>query len=158
MRRYALFALVPVIFALDRVTKALIVDNLPLMGEMKMTSFFSIVHVRNFGGVFGVLNQSGYAKYIFIVIPVLVAAALVYILVRYSMSTAKTLALCLVLAGAVGNIYDRISYGSVVDFLDFYYRAYHWPAFNVADIAVSVGIGLLILLELTEATGKTSAA
>lgn len=158
MRRYTLFALVPVIFALDRVTKALIMDNLPLMGEMKMTSFFSIVHVRNFGGVFGVLGQSGYAKYIFTVIPVLVAAALVYILVRYSMSTAKTLALCLVLAGAVGNIYDRISYGNVVDFLDFYYRAYHWPAFNVADIAVSVGIGLLILLELTETTGKASPA
>ena len=158
MRRYTLFALVPVIFALDRVTKALIMDNLPLMGEMKMTSFFSIVHVRNFGGVFGVLGQSGYAKYIFTVIPVLVAAALVYILVRYSMSTAKTLALCLVLAGAVGNIYDRISYGNVVDFLDFYYRAYHWPAFNVADIAVSVGIGLLILLELTETTGKASSA
>lgn len=158
MRRYTLFALVPVIFALDRVTKALIMDNLPLMGEMKMTSFFSIVHVRNFGGVFGVLGQSGYAKYVFTVIPVLVAAALVYILVRYSMSTAKTLALCLVLAGAVGNIYDRISYGNVVDFLDFYYRAYHWPAFNVADIAVSVGIGLLILLELTEATGKASSA
>lgn len=158
MRRYALFALVPVIFALDRATKVLIMDNLALMGEVKMTSFFSIVHVRNFGGVFGVLGQSGYAKYIFTVIPVLVAAALVYILVRYSMSTAKTLALCLVLAGAVGNIYDRISYGNVVDFLDFYYRAYHWPAFNVADIAVSVGIGLLILLELTEATGKASSA
>jgi len=158
MRRYALFALVPVIFALDRVTKALIMDNLPLMSEAKITSFFSIVHVRNFGGVFGVLGQSGYAKYIFTIIPVLVAAALVYILARYSMGTAKTLALCLVLAGAVGNIYDRISYGNVVDFLDFYYRAYHWPAFNVADIAVSVGIGLLILLELTEATGKTSAA
>jgi len=154
MRRYALFALVPVIFVLDRVTKALVMENLPMMGEVKMTSFFSLVHVRNFGGVFGVLNQSGYAKYIFTIVPVLVAAALVYILVRYSMSGTKTLALCLVLAGALGNIYDRIFYGNVVDFLDFYYGTYHWPAFNVADIAVSVGIGLIILLEFVDGTGK----
>jgi len=154
MRRYALFALIPVVFILDRVTKALIMENIPLMGEVKMTSFFSIVHVRNFGGVFGVLNQSGYAKYIFTIVPILVAAALIFILIRYSMSGAKTLALCLVLAGALGNIYDRIFYGNVVDFLDFYYGTYHWPAFNVADIAVSVGIGLIILLELIEGTGK----
>ncbi|MDD3845156.1 MAG: signal peptidase II [Syntrophorhabdaceae bacterium] len=154
MLRYAFFALVPVIFALDRVTKALVIQNMPMMSEMKVTSFFSIVHVRNFGGVFGVLNQSGYAKYIFTIVPVLVAAALIYILIRYAMRSAKTLALCLILSGALGNIYDRIVYGSVVDFLDFYYGKCHWPAFNVADIAVSTGIGLIILFELTETTGK----
>lgn len=155
MRRYALFALVPVIFCLDRLTKAIIMDSLPILGEIKMTSFFSIVHVRNFGGVFGVLHQSGYARYIFTILPVLVAAALVYILLRYHMPTLKTLALCLVLAGAVGNIYDRFAYGNVVDFLDFYYRTYHWPAFNIADIAVTVGIGLLALVEFLPA-GKTA--
>lgn len=155
MRRYALLAIVPLIFGLDRFTKAIIIDSLPILGEIKMTSFFSIVHVRNFGGVFGVLHQSGYARYIFTILPVLIAAALVYILLRYHMSTLKTLALCLVLAGAVGNIYDRFAYGNVVDFLDFYYRTYHWPAFNVADIAVTVGIGLLALAEFLPA-GKTA--
>jgi signal peptidase II len=137
MRRYPFFALVPVIFALDRFTKALI--------------------MRNLGGVFGVLNESGSAKYIFTVVPVLVAAVLIYILIRYAMGKAKTFALCLILAGALGNIYDRIFYGSVVDFLDFHYGKYHWPAFNVADIALSIGIGLLILLELTEAKDKQAA-
>jgi signal peptidase II len=155
MRRYAFFALIPVIFALDRVTKVLIMQNLPILGEVKVTSFFSIVHVRNLGGVFGVLNESVYAKYIFTVVPVLIAAALLYILIRYTMRNAKTFALCLILSGALGNIYDRIFYGSVVDFLDFYYGKYHWPAFNVADMALSIGIGLIILLEMTEAKGES---
>jgi len=156
MRRYALFALVPVIFALDRVTKALILDHLPVLGEIKMTSFFSIVHVRNFGGVFGVLHQNSYAKYIFTVLPVLVALAIAYILLRYRMTMAKTLALCLVLAGAAGNIYDRFAYGNVVDFLDLFYGTHHWPAFNVADIALSIGIGLLALLEFFPGGKKTA--
>lgn len=148
MRRYAFLALIPVIFALDRVTKYLIMQDLPILGEIKINSFFSIVHVRNLGGVFGILNQGGYARYVFLIIPTLVAAVLVYVLIRYTMSNARTLALSLILAGALGNIYDRFFYGSVVDFLDFYYGRYHWPAFNVADIAVSVGIGLIVVLEI----------
>jgi signal peptidase II len=148
MRRYAFLALIPVIFALDRVTKYLIMQDLPILGEIKISSFFSIVHVRNLGGVFGILNQGGYARYVFLVIPTLVAAVLAYVLIRYTMSNARTLALSLILAGALGNIYDRFFYGSVVDFLDFYYGHYHWPAFNVADIAVSVGIGLIVFLEI----------
>ncbi len=148
MRRYAFLALIPVIFALDRVTKYLIMQDLPILGEIKINSFFSIVHVRNLGGVFGILNQGGYARYVFLVIPTLVAAVLAYVLIRYTMSNARTLALSLILAGALGNIYDRFFYGSVVDFLDFYYGHYHWPAFNVADIAVSVGIGLIVFLEI----------
>ena len=148
MRRYAFLALIPVIFALDRVTKYLIMQDLPILGEIKINSFFSIVHVRNLGGVFGILNQGGYARYVFLIIPTLVAAVLVYVLIRYTMSNARTLALSLILAGALGNIYDRFFYGSVVDFLDFYYGHHHWPAFNVADIAVSVGIGLIVFLEI----------
>ena len=148
MRRYAFLALIPVLFALDRVTKYLIMQDLPILGEIKLTSFFSIVHVRNLGGVFGILNQGGYARYIFLIVPALVAIALIYILIRYTTSDALTLAFSLVLAGALGNIYDRFFYGSVVDFLDFYYGSHHWPAFNVADIAVSVGIGLIVLLEI----------
>ena len=152
MRRYAFLALIPVLFALDRVTKYIIMQDLPILGEIKVASFFSIVHVRNPGGVFGILNQGGYARYVFLIIPALVAIALIYILIRYTMSDARTLALSLILAGALGNIYDRFAYGSVVDFLDFYYGNHHWPAFNVTDIAVSVGIGLIVLLEI--AAGK----
>ncbi|HOC46968.1 MAG TPA: signal peptidase II, partial [Syntrophorhabdaceae bacterium] len=69
---------------------------------------------------------------------------------------ARTLALSLILAGALGNIYDRFFYGSVVDFLDLYYGSHHWPAFNVADIAVSVGIGLIVLLEIAASRKQCS--
>ena len=156
MRRYAFLALIPVIFALDRVTKYLIIRDLPVWGEITVNSFFSIVHVRNLGGVFGILNQGGYARYIFLIVPVLVALVLIYILIRYTMSDARTLALSLILAGALGNIYDRFFYGSVVDFLDLYYGSHHWPAFNVADIAVSVGIGLIVLLEIAASRKQCS--
>jgi len=156
MRRYAFLALIPVIFALDRVTKYLIIRDLPVWGEIKVNSFFSIEHVRNLGGVFGILNQGGYARYIFLIVPVLVALVLIYILIRYTMSDARTLALSLILAGALGNIYDRFFYGSVVDFLDLYYGSHHWPAFNVADIAVSVGIGLIVLLEIAASRKQCS--
>ncbi len=148
MCRYAFLALVPVIFALDRVTKYLVLQGLPILGEIKVASFLSLVHVRNLGGVFGILNQGGHARYIFLIIPVLVVAVLIYMLIRYKMSNARTAALSLILAGALGNMYDRFFYGSVVDFLDFHYGNHHWPAFNVADIAISTGIGLIVFLEI----------
>lgn len=148
MRKYALLALVPLIFLLDRVTKVLIINNLALFENISVTSFFSLVHVRNLGGAFSFLHDYQYAKYIFTILPIIIAAALIYVILAYTFPLAKKLSLILILAGAVGNIYDRISYGNVVDFLDFYYRTYHWPAFNVADISVSCGIGLWIYAEL----------
>lgn len=148
MRKYIVLSVVPVIFLLDRLTKVLILENLSLHEGVEMTSFFSIVHVRNFGGVFGFLHGHQYAQYIFTFLPILIACVLAYVIVAYTFSFSKRLAIACILAGALGNIYDRISYGNVVDFLDFYYKAYHWPAFNVADISISVGIGLWLYLEL----------
>ncbi len=147
MRRYALLALIPVIFALDRWTKALITANIPYLGGFEVTPFFSIVHARNTGGVFGMLSQHWAAPYVFTVLPVIVMAVLLYILLRSRLSAGKRLAVTLLLAGAVGNMYDRFVYGYVVDFLDFYIGRHHWPAFNVADSAITVGIGLWLVLE-----------
>jgi signal peptidase II len=151
MRKYTLLALVPLVFFLDRLTKVLIINNLALFENVNVTSFFSLVHVRNFGGAFSFLHDYQYAQYVFTILPVLIAAGLLYVILAYTFSTIKTLSLILILAGALGNIYDRISYGNVVDFLDFYYKTYHWPAFNVADISVSCGIGLWIYAELFQA-------
>lgn len=151
MRKYAVLSVVPLVFFLDRLTKVLIIKTLGLHEGIDVTSFFSIVHARNFGGVFGFLHGHQYAQYIFTFLPILIACVLAYVIVVYTFSFAKRLALAFILAGAVGNIYDRISYGNVVDFLDFYYKTYHWPAFNVADISISVGIGLWLYLELFHA-------
>lgn len=148
MRKYALLALVPFVFFLDRLTKVLIIKNLALFENIGITSFFSLVHVRNLGGAFSFLHDYRYAQYVFTILPIIIAAVLLYVILTYTFPMAKTLSLTLILAGALGNIYDRISYGNVVDFLDFYYSTYHWPAFNVADISVSCGIGLWIYAEL----------
>jgi len=113
-----------------------------------MTSFFSVVHARNFGGVFGFLSHCVFARYIFTFLPLLIIGILIYVVIVYKLSFSKTLSLTSILSGAVGNIYDRISYGYVIDFLDIYYRDYHWPAFNVADIAITFGICLWLYAEI----------
>jgi signal peptidase II len=155
MRKHAVLSVVPLVFFLDRLTKVLIIKNLDLHEGIDIASFFSIVHARNFGGVFGFLHGHQYAQYIFTFLPILIACVLAYVIIVHKFSFAKRLALAFILAGAVGNIYDRIAYGNVVDFLDFYYKTYHWPAFNVADMSISVGIGLWLYLEIFHAKKET---
>lgn len=155
MRRYLIFLIVPVVFILDRWTKLLIMEHLRPGGSTHVTSFFSIVYVENYGGVFGLLSRYEFARTIFTYLPLLIVTILIVVLIVYRIAFAKRLALVSILAGAVGNIYDRVLYGSVVDFLDFYYGVHHWPAFNVADIAITFGICLWLFLELFH-TKKTA--
>jgi len=147
MRRYLVLLIVPAIFLLDRWTKVLIIDNLAYLQSVDFTSYFSLVHARNYGGAFGFLAQHGLAKYIFTLLPLAIIGVLVYVILAYPMPAMKTIALTCILSGAIGNVYDRLVHGYVTDFLDFYYMSHHWPAFNVADISVSVGIGLWLLSE-----------
>jgi signal peptidase II len=155
MRKYTVLSVIPLVFFLDRLTKVLIIKNLGLHEGIDITSFFSIVHARNFGGVFGFLHGHRYAQYIFTFLPLLIACVLACVIIIYNFSFAKRFALSFILAGAVGNIYDRIAYGNVVDFLDFYYKTYHWPAFNVADISICVGIGLWLYMEIFHTKKET---
>jgi len=151
MRRYFVLFIVPFIFFLDRWTKLLVINDLAFGRQINFAPFFSIVHARNYGGAFSLLSDHTYAKYIFTIAPLLIVGALVFVIIAYKMQFSKRLALTCILSGAVGNIYDRISYGYVVDFLDVYYKNYHWPAFNVADISISFGICLWIFVELIQA-------
>ncbi len=148
MRRYLIFLIVPLVFLLDRWTKLLIIEHLSPGGSIHVTSFFSIVYVENYGGVFGLLSQYEFARTIFTYLPLFIIAILIVTLIVFKMAFAKRFALTSILAGAVGNIYDRVLYGSVVDFLDLHYGTYHWPAFNVADISITFGICLWLFLEL----------
>jgi signal peptidase II len=150
MRRYLVFLIVPCIFLLDRWTKILVIQNLAYLESIDFTSFFSLVHARNFGGAFGFLAGYGFAKQIFTFLPLLIIAILAYMMLAYRFSMGKMFALALILSGAIGNIYDRLFLGYVTDFLDFYYQNWHWPAFNVADISISTGIGLWLFAELRE--------
>ncbi len=144
-----LYFLVPLaIFALDRISKVLVEHSLMLYESRAIVpGWFDLTHTRNTGVAFGFFasSDSSWTPYVLTLIS---SAALVIILVyslRHPVENWKLqLGLMLVLGGAAGNLYDRISYGYVIDFLDVFYQSHHWPTFNLADSAISVGIGLLL--------------
>jgi signal peptidase II len=150
MRRYLVFLIVPCIFLLDRWTKLLIIQNLSYLEGIELAPFFSLVHARNFGGAFGLFAGFAFARHFFMFLPLLIIAILIYMMLAYRVSLGKMFALALILSGAIGNVYERILYGYVTDFLDFYFQNWHWPAFNVADISISTGVGLWLFIELRE--------
>ena len=146
MRRLVLVSIG--VLVLDQVTKWLITVNLPLYSHIVVVDhFFNISHVLNPGGAFGFFaDQSpGIRKFVFLFLSSIVAL-FVFWLYRKTAATHRFLSygLALIFAGAIGNLIDRFRFGMVVDFLDFYVGAYHWPAFNIADSAISVGMGVLI--------------
>jgi len=126
----------------------LVSEGIPYLEGLNIAPFFSIVHVRNYGGAFSLLSQHHLSKYIFIFIPLIIVVVLIYIALRCNLPFSKMFSLVCILSGAIGNIYDRLVYGYVIDFLDFFYKNYHWPAFNVADISISTGICLWLFIEL----------
>ncbi len=128
------------VFIADQITKYIIIQKLTLHESIPVTSFFNIVSARNRGSAFGMFQSWGNTPFI-----VLSVVVLVIILGLLIFGKKDLLALSFVLGGAAGNMTDRLTVGSVVDFLDFYAGKYHWPAFNVADMALTCGIGLMII-------------
>jgi signal peptidase II len=133
----------------DQVTKAIVVRELPLHQSVTVVpGLLDFTHVRNTGAAFGLLNAVDF-PYKPLVITGVALVALIAIAVyasRYGDDTAMTrIALGLVLGGAIGNLIDRARQGYVVDFVDFYWRGWHFWAFNVADAAITVGAIVLIL-------------
>jgi signal peptidase II len=138
-----------IILMLDQLTKIAVVGAFQLGETMPITSFFNLVRVHNPGAAFSFLaDAGGWQRWFFTGLGVLAAGVMVYLLRMHAGQTLFCLALSLLLGGAVGNVIDRLLYSYVIDFLDFYYGTWHFPAFNVADSAITVGAGLLILDEL----------
>ncbi len=139
---------IPVI-ALDQVTKAWILAALRLHeGFPVIDGFFNIIHVRNPGAAFGFLaGISPVFRSVFFLSVTVAAIILILHYLRASRNDEPGLviALALILAGAAGNLVDRLRFGEVVDFLDVYIGSHHWPAFNVADSAITIGASLLVL-------------
>lgn len=141
-----------IFIVLDQVTKIWILNNLDLYQDINILPFFDITHVHNYGAAFSFLSdQGGWQRYFFTIIAVVISVLLIYWMYK-TPKRQKTLlwAYCLILGGAIGNVADRINYGYVVDFLHFYYQSWSFPAFNVADIAISIGAFLLIVDALIE--------
>ena len=135
-----------VVIVLDQVSKLWVIDVLQYGDGIALTSFFNLVHARNAGAAFSFLaSESGWQRFFFIGIATAASILIVYLLRKHATERWFSLALSLVLGGALGNLIDRVRFGYVVDFLDFYYGAWHFPAFNVADSAITVGAALLII-------------
>ena len=160
--RYTIIAAVTAIVTLlDQTTKALVLHAIPLYTEIPVIKgLFSLVHVRNRGAAFGFLNRQDISwQFWLFLAATLVALAVVVLLAKSSRAddTAFFVSLGLILGGAVGNLIDRVRYREVIDFLDFYHNNYHWPAFNVADIAICCGAALALMLSLRRQTPEKAA-
>jgi len=133
----------------DQFTKVLMVSTYQLGEGFAVTSFFNIVRVHNEGAAFSFLAQAGgWQRWFFTGLGVVATAGMVWMLKKHPGQKLFGFAIACILGGAVGNVVDRVLYGYVVDFLDFYYASIHFPAFNVADCGISVGAACLILDEV----------
>ncbi len=138
-----------IIFLIDQLTKIAIVGAFQLGEALPITSFFNLVRVHNPGAAFSFLaDAGGWQRWFFTGLGFVAAMVMVYLLRMHAGQILFCMALSLLLGGAVGNVVDRVLYSHVIDFLDFYYGTWHFPAFNVADSAITVGACLLILDEL----------
>ena len=133
----------------DQFTKVLILGYYQLGDSTHIASFFNLVRVHNSGAAFSFLaGASGWQRWFFTVIGLLAAALILWMLKSHAGQKLFAFALACILGGAVGNVIDRVLHGYVVDFLDFHWRNWHFPAFNIADSAITIGAACLILDEL----------
>ena len=138
-----------IIILLDQLTK-IAITKIFAYGEVSMvTSFFNLVLVFNRGAAFSFLAAAdGWQRWVFTLLGIGAALLIVYLLKRHSNQRMFCGALALIMGGALGNVVDRLIHGHVIDFLDFHIGAWHWPAFNVADSAITIGAVLLVIDEL----------
>jgi signal peptidase II len=130
---------------LDQVSKAWVLASFRYMESLVVTPFFNLVLVYNSGAAFSFLaDAGGWQKWFFIVLALGISAWLLSLLRQHADERLLPLALSLILGGAIGNVIDRLRFDAVVDFLDFHLAGYHWPAFNVADSAITVGVVLML--------------
>lgn len=144
------------VIAIDQGSKWLVGRDLALGASVAVTPFFNLVHIENPGAAFSFLAaQPGWQRWLFTALGLAAAAFITGLLLRSRRRTLLGLALGLILGGALGNVIDRVLWGHVTDFLDFYVRtgagAWHWPAFNLADTAITLGAISLLLDEQRQA-------
>jgi len=155
MRRW--LALSALIIALDQATKAWITSAFKLNESLAVTPFLDLVWVYNAGAAFSFLaGASGWQRWFFVALALGVSAWIVAMLRQHAQERLLAAALALILGGALGNVVDRMTHGAVVDFLDFHYAGYHFPAFNVADSAISVGVVLMLWQSLGKRQPQSS--
>ena len=143
MRKW--LALSALVIAIDVYTKHLIQQAFQYGEHLTINAFFDLVRYHNEGAAFSFLAaQGGWQRLFFSGVALIASVVIVYLLHKNREHKLFCLALAMILGGALGNLYDRLTLGYVVDFLFFHYQAYYWPAFNVADSAITGGVALLL--------------
>lgn len=138
-------ALAAAIVAADLATKAWITSIFRYGEVREVTSFFNLVLVHNTGAAFSFLaGAGGWQRWFFAIVSTVISAVIVVMLRRHAHNRLFAGALALVLGGALGNLHDRLRFGYVVDFIQVHAGGYYWPAFNVADSAITIGVALLL--------------
>jgi signal peptidase II len=136
-----------IVLALDQLSKFWVVRKIALYESVDIIpGFFRLFHIRNTGAVWGLLDRgSSTITLVLTILSLLAFAVMLWLFHKTDRACALDLAgLSLIMGGAVGNIIDRIRFGNVVDFIELYYRSYHFPTFNIADSSLTVGVSLLI--------------
>jgi signal peptidase II len=138
-----------IILLVDQFTKVLIVGYYHLGDSTYVTSFFNVVRAHNSGAAFSFLaGASGWQRWFFTIVGFVAAAVIIWMLRSHAGQKLFSFAMACILGGAIGNVVDRMAHGYVIDFLDFHWHGMHFPAFNVADSAITLGAICLILDEL----------
>lgn len=159
-KRVFYFVLIAILLISDLVTKVLIARNIAINSSIEVIpNFLHLVHIRNRGAIFGFFSQSGNI-WVFILLTLASLAAL-GLVIYYFFKTSPSekflkISLSLILAGALGNLIDRVFRGSVIDFLDFSVKGWHWPSFNVADSCITIGALLLVFVFLFKRSSTCS--
>jgi len=140
------FCLSAAVIVLDYLTKVAVLQSFAPGESRAVAPFFNLVLVFNKGAAFSFLaTAQGWQTLFFAAIASVASVVISFLIVRHRNKTLFCTGLALILGGALGNLYDRVVYGHVVDFLDFHAAGWHWPAFNVADSGITVGAGILIV-------------
>lgn len=131
---------------LDQGSKLVIDSSMRLYQSISVMPYFNLTYVHNTGAAFSFLSEAGgWQRWFFAGLAILISAVIAVWLARLKHhETLLAMALSLVLGGAIGNLIDRLAYGYVIDFLDVYYGTWHWPAFNIADSAITLGVILML--------------
>ncbi len=132
---------------LDQASKWAVDSSMQLYQSISLVPYFNLTYVRNTGAAFSFLSEAGgWQRWFFAGLAIVISIVIAVWLARLKQhETLLAVALSLVLGGAIGNLIDRLAYGYVIDFLDVYYQTWHWPAFNIADSAITLGVVLMLL-------------
>ena len=153
MPRFAAWlGLAALVIVLDQLTKFWVLSALRLGERIEVTPFFNLILVFNPGAAFSFLSDAGgWQRWFFVVLAIAVSGWLTLLIRQHAAERLLPLAAALIMGGALGNVIDRIRFGAVADFVDVHAAGWHWPAFNVADSAISVGVALLVWQQLFHA-------